>query len=155
MEKLQNKEIVLRDQNILTVDILTQYTAGKFRFISKTKLGMTCSDARNFDNSRLMKYPEAIISGYKKGALQTVEFCPEGSDFYLTIFSRTGKKVKLIDESILANLTVGTINSMYYNTNLYTQDQYKLVNSKTWADKAFIMNKEIKLDKFFYPIEDC
>ena len=145
MEKLQNKEIVLRDQNILTVDILTQYTAGKFRFISKTKLGMTCSDARNFDNPRLMKYPEAIISGYKKGALQTVEFCPEGSDFYLTIFSRTGKKVKLIDESILANLTVGTINSMYYNTNLYSQDQYKSVNSKTWADKAFVMNKEIKV----------
>ena len=140
MEKLQNKEIVLRDQDIMTVDILSQYPTGKFRFISKTRLGMTCSDARNFDNPRLIAHPESIISGYKKGALQTVQFCPEGSDFYLTIFSRTGKKVKLIDETILANLTVGTINSLYYNTNLYSSDQYKLVNSKTWADKAFVVN---------------
>ena len=140
MEKLQNKEIVLRDQDIMTVDILSQYSTGKFRFISKTRLGMTCSDARNFDNPRLITHPESIISGYKKGALQTVQFCPEGSDFYLTIFSRTGKKVKLIDETILANLTVGTINSLYYNTNLYSQDQYQSVNSKTWASKAFVIN---------------
>ena len=94
MLQLQNKEIVLKDQGMFTVDILSQYPTGKFRFISKTKLGMTCSDARNFDNPRLMAHPEAIISGYKQGALQTVQFCPEGSDFYLTIFSRTGKKVK-------------------------------------------------------------
>jgi len=140
METLQNKEIVLRDLDMMTVDILSQYPTGKFRFISKTKLGMTCSDARNFDSSRLMKYPEAIISGYKKGALQTVQFCPEGSDFYLTIFSRTGKKVKLIDESILAALTVGCINQLYFNTNLYSQDQYKMVHATSWADKAFVVN---------------
>ena len=151
MKELQNKEIVLRDQNIMTVDILSQYTTGKrtigsygkFRFISKTKLGMTCSDATPSDNTRLMKYPEAIISGYKKGTLQTVQYCPPGMDYYLTVFCRVGKKVKLIDETILANLTVGTINSMYDNTNLYNQDQYKAVNSKTWASKAFVMNFKI------------
>ena len=90
MKELQNKEIVLRDQNIMTVDILSQYTTGKrtigsygkFRFRSKTKLGMTCSDATPSDNTRLIKYPEAIISGYKKGTLQTVQYCPPGSDFY-------------------------------------------------------------------------
>ena len=143
MQKLQNKEIILKDQDIMTVDILSQYSTGKFRFITKSKLGYGCNDARNFDNPRLMKFPESIISGYKKGTLQTVEFCPEGSDFYLTVFCRVGTKVKLIDETILANLTVGTINSMYYNTNLYNQDQYKCVNSKTWADKAFVMNFKI------------
>ena len=146
METLQNKEIVLGDNNIMTVDILTQYPTGKFRFVVKTKLGYTVCDATSFDNSRLMKYPEAIISGYKKGVLQTVEFCPDGSDFYLTVFSRTGKKVKLIDETILANLTVGVINSMYTNTNLYCQDQYKMVNSISWASKAFVMNKELKTE---------
>ena len=146
MEKLQNKEIALRDQDILTVDILTQYPTGKFRFISKTRLGMTCTDARSFDNERLMKYPESIISGYKKGALQTVEFCPEGSTFYLTIFCRVGKKVKLIDETILANLTVGTINGLYYNTNLYNQDQYKTVNSTSWASKAFVLNDQTETE---------
>ena len=145
METLQNKEIVLGDNNIMTVDILTQYPTGKFRFVVKTKLGYTVCDATSFDNSRLMKYPEAIIGGYKRGTLQTVQFCPEGSTFYLTVFSRVGTKVKLIDESILADLTVGTINQLYYNTNLYDQMQYQKVNAKTWEDKAYIMNKEKEL----------
>ena len=145
MKELQNKEIVLRDNNIMTVNILNQYHAGKFRMIVKTKLGYTICDAREFDNTRMMQYPELIIGGYKKGTLHTVEFCPEGSTFYLTVFSRTGTKVKLIDESILANLTVGTINQLYYNTNLYSSEQYRSVNSKTWADKAFVMNKEVKV----------
>ena len=52
-----------------------------------------------------------------------------------------GKKVNLIDESIIAALTVGTINSMYYNTNLYSHEQYQAVNSKTWASKAYVMNE--------------
>lgn len=125
---------------INTVDILSNYTEGKFRMIVKTKLGMTCCDARDFDNPRIMKYPEAAISGYKKGVLHTVEFQPEGSDYWLTVFSRTGKTVKLIDKSILVNLTVGTINSLYYNTNLYNQTQYGAVNSKTWASYAYQMN---------------
>ena len=141
MRNLNNTDIILLDQTIMTTDILSQYTAGKFRFVVKTKLGMTVVDSRDFDNERLMKYPEALISGYKRGALQTVQFCPEGSDYYLTVFSRTGKNVKLVDESILANLTVGTINGMYDNTNLYNSNQYRAVNSKTWASKAFTMNE--------------
>ena len=141
MRNLNNTDIILLDQTIMTTDILSQYTAGKFRFVVKTKLGMTVVDSRDFDNERLMKYPDALISGYKRGALQTVQFCPEGSDYYLTVFSRTGKNVKLVDESILANLTVGTINGMYDNTNLYNSNQYRAVNSKTWASKAFTMNE--------------
>ena len=137
---LQNKLIVRKRDDIMTVDILTKYPKGKFRSVVKTKLGFSVVDARSFDNERMVKYPESIISGYKKGTLQTVEFCPDGSDFYLTVFARVGKKVNLIDESIMAALTVGTINSMYYNTNLYSQEQYQAVNSKTWASKAYVMN---------------
>tara|TARA_B100001063_G_C16703454_1_gene523888 strand:+ start:481 stop:885 length:405 start_codon:yes stop_codon:yes gene_type:complete len=125
----------------MTVDILDQYERGEFRHIVKTKLGMTCVDARDFDNVRMNKFPESIISGYKRGVLQTVQFKAEGSDTWLTVFSRTGKKVKLIDETILRNLTVGTINSMFDNTNLMDQNQYRAVNSKTWASMAFIMNE--------------
>ena len=131
---------------IQTIDILSNYTEGKFRMIVKTKLGMTCCDARDFDNPRIMKYPEAAISGYKKGVLQTVQFQPEGSEHWLTVFSRTGKTVKLIDKSILVNLTVGTINSMYYNTNLYNWEQYKAVNSKTWASYAYQMNQPAEVE---------
>jgi hypothetical protein len=138
---MTNPNIILVDRTILTVDILSQYTSGQFRMVVKTKLGMTVVDARSFDNPRIMANPEAAISGYKAGALQTVQFKPEGSDFWLTVFSRTGKKVKLIDEAILAKLTVGTINSLYHNTNLYNWEQYKRVNSKTWASMAFVQNE--------------
>ena len=143
MKELQNKEIKMTmkmHSELMTVDILSQYKTGKFRMVVKTKLGMTVCDARNFDNPRIIANPECAISGYKSGALQTVQFCPEGSDFWLTIFSRTGKKVKLIDESILANLTVGTINGMYSNTNLMDMQQYKLVGSTSWASMAFVQN---------------
>ena len=145
MKNLQNKSIVMLDHSIMTVDTLSQYRSGKFRHVVKTALGYTVCDSREFENARMMQYPESIIQSYKKGVLQTVEFCPEGSTFYLTVFSRTGTKVKLIDESILANLTVGTINQLYYNTNLYSSEQYRSVNSNTWADKAFVMNKEVKV----------
>jgi len=143
MKELQNKEIKMTmkmQSELMTVDILSQYKTGKFRMVVKTKLGMTVCDARSFDNPRIIANPECAISGYKSGALQTVQFCPEGSDFWLTIFSRTGKKVKLIDESILANLTVGTINGMYSNTNLMDMQQYKLVGSTSWASMAFVQN---------------
>ena len=131
---------LINTTGIHTVDILSNYTEGKFRMIVKTKLGMTCCDARDFDNPRIMENPERAITGYKKGVLHTVQFQPEGSEFWLTVFSRTGKNVKLIDESILVNITVGTINGLYYNTNLYNHTQYQAVNSKTWASYAYQMN---------------
>ena len=146
MRKVENSELVIvGNEKLMLTDILTRYTAGKFRSIVKTKLGMTCVDARDFDNPRMMENPECIISGYKKGTLQTVQFQPEGYSHWLTVFSRTGKVVNLIDESILVNLTVGTINSMYYNTNLYNQYQYKAVNSKSWASMAYKMNEEVEV----------
>lgn len=144
MNTIQNKNITIGnyalETSFMTTDILTQYPSGKYRMIIKTKLGMTCCDARSFDNPRIHANPELAISGYKHGTLQAVQFCPEGSDFYLTIFSRTGKKVKLIDESILADLTVGTINGMFDNTQLMDMSQYKLVGSTSWASKAFTQN---------------
>lgn len=146
MREINNSELVIvGNRDMMLVDILSQYASGKFRMVVKTRLGMTCVDSRDFDNPRIMANPECAISGYKKGALQTVQFQPEGSDIWLTIFSRTGKKVKLIDESILVNLTVGTINSMYYNTNLYDHHQYKAVNSKSWASMAYKMNEEVEV----------
>lgn len=132
---------LINTTGIQTVDILSNYREGKFRMIVKTRLGMTCCDAMDFDNPRIMANPERAITGYKKGVLQTVQFQPAGSDHWSTVFSRTGKKVNLIDKSILVNLTVGTINGLYYNTNLYNHTQYRAVNSKTWASYAYQMNQ--------------
>jgi hypothetical protein len=99
---------------------------------------MTINDTRSYDNEYHMTYPESIITAYKKGTLQTVEFCPDGSDYYCTIFARKGNKIVIIDETILGNLTVGTINQLYSNTNLYNQAQYSAVGAKTWADRAYV-----------------
>ena len=147
MREFKNKAIKMTmalQSTIMTTDILSHAEAGQFRMVVKTKLGMTVVDARSFDNPRIMANPESAISGYKKGALQTVQFKAHGSDTWLTVFSRTGKRVKLIDEAILANLTVGTINGMYYNTKLMDMAQYKLVGSKTWASMAFVQNETME-----------
>jgi hypothetical protein len=137
---------LINTAKINTVNYLTDYTKGKFRFITKCRAGwMTVSDAREFDNDIYIKNPESLLTNFKKGALQTVEFCPEGGNYYLTVFARKGNKVALIDEAILANLTVGTINQLFYNTNLYNQDQYNVVNAKTWADRAYVANNVAEL----------
>ena len=143
MKEFKNKSIRMThslQSELMVTDILSQYGAGEFRMVVKTRLGMTVCDARSFETPRICANPELAISGYKAGALQTVQFKPEGSDFWLTVFSRTGKRVKLIDEAILANLTVGTINGMYSNTNLMDMQQYKLVGSTSWASMAFVEN---------------
>jgi hypothetical protein len=51
-----------------------------------------------------------------------------------------GKKVWAMDV-LLKDMEVGDINQSLYNTGLYSQEQYKAVNSKSWADKAYVMNK--------------
>jgi hypothetical protein len=81
------------------------------------------------------------LNRWKKGALQTIEFQPEGAKHWLTVFAKKGTKVILIDEKIAEQLEVGTVNQLFYNTNLYSQDQYKAVGAKTWADKVFVKNE--------------
>lgn len=81
------------------------------------------------------------LNRWRKGALQTIQFKAEGTNHWLTVFARKGTKVVLIDEKIAEDVTVGTINSLFYNTNLMDQNQYQAVNAKTWADKAFLLNE--------------
>ena len=143
MNKIIDNLKIINCTGIPTVDYIQNKTITGVRYISKCRAGfMTISDARDFDLPRLNKRKEGLIDGFKKGALQTVQVQLEGSDYWLTVFARVGKKVKLIDNAILEDLTVGTINSLYYNTNLYNSGQYAAVNSKTWASKAFTYNEE-------------
>lgn len=127
---------------IKTNQVLSIASKGEFRFVVKCRGGfMTVIDARANDNEQYMKYPETLLSSYIKGALQTIEFKPEGYDNYLTVFARNGKKIILIDEAILTDLTVSTINQFWVNTELYNQSQYSAVGAKTWADKAYVDNR--------------
>jgi len=136
---------------IHTIDIINndhyEKTPGKFRFITKCKAGyMTCNDARDFDDERLYNNPASVLSSYKKGALHTVEYKPAGSDNFFTVFAKKGNKIIVIDDAIMRGLDVGCVNQLWYNTNLYNSDQYRAVNSKTWADKVFVMNQQAEVE---------
>ena len=81
------------------------------------------------------------LNRWKKGALQTILFLAEGSEYPLVVFARKGNKVMIIDEEIARGVEIGTINQLFYNTNLMDQAQYRSVKAKTWADKAFLLNE--------------
>jgi hypothetical protein len=118
----------------LNVVDFIQGRKGTFRAIVKVQAGFYSSV--NCDNASLA----SVVSRFKKGALQTVEFIPEGATYPLTVFAKKGKNIVLADEALLQEMTVGDINGLYSNSNLYDQAQYKAVNAKTWADKAFVIN---------------
>jgi len=80
------------------------------------------------------------LNRWKKGTLQTIQFKAEGSKHWLTVFARKGTKVIILDLKIAEQLEVGTVNSLFYNTNLMDQGQYQSMRAKTWADKVFLIN---------------
>jgi hypothetical protein len=137
---------LINTTGVHTVDYLKGYTKGKFRFVTKCRAGfMTVSDANERSNEYYINHPETLLNGHKKGALYTIEFCPDGGDYYLTVFATKGKTVVLIDETILLDLTVGTINQFWINTNLYSQTQYQAVGAKTWADRAYSITEQLEV----------
>jgi len=117
---------------------------GQFRVISKCKAGfMTVSEFNSHVDETFSNDPSQVLGWFKKGALQTVEFKAEGSNYWLTVFARVGKKIKLIDEDMMKGLKVGVVNSLWFNTELYNHNQYKMVKAKTWDSNVFVMNEEV------------
>jgi hypothetical protein len=118
--------------------------AGQFRAIVKVQAGfLTVVDDLGIQNNWGRKqWTRAIdvFRGFKKGALQTIEFKADNSrhGIWLTVFARAGNKIKLMDEQLFADMEVGDINQDWSNTNLYSQAQYSAVGARTWADKAFV-----------------
>ena len=140
-----NKPII-NTTRIQSVDIIKadHYPTepGKFRFITKCQAGyMICNDARDFDDARLYANPASVLSAYKKGALQSVQYKPSGSDVYFTVFAKKGTKIVIMDEAIMRGLDVACVNQLWYNTNLMDSNQYKSVNASSWASKVFVMNE--------------
>ena len=87
------------------------------------------------------------LNRWKKGTLQTIQFKAEGTNHWMTVFAKKGTKIILLDQKIAETVEVGTINQLFYNTNLMDQAQYKAVKAKTWADKVFVLNEEKDLSK--------
>jgi len=134
---------VINTINIPTVNFI-KGNKGQFRAISKVRTGfMTVVDFRDFENEMFSNNPSQVLGWFKKGALQTVEFKPEGSQYWLTVFARVGKKIKVVDVDMLKDLKVGVVNPLWSNTELYSQFQYQAVKAKTWDSFAFVMNEEV------------
>ena len=113
---------------------------GEFRFVLKQANGFGISVASPAMNATFNTHLELTLSMGKKGVVQTVEFKAEDGEHWFPIFKRKGKKIQ-IDRELLNVLTVGTINSLFLNTELYNQEQYKLNGAKTWADLAYGKNE--------------
>ena len=138
-------KLVVVDKSINRVDFIAGQV-GTYRAIVKVKAGfVTVVDDLGIQANWGKKQWNSAIDvfrNFKKGALQTIQFKADnsrGAD-WLTVFAKVGTKIKLIDDSLLADLKIGDINQNWSNTNLYNQNQYQAVGAKTWADNAFITN---------------
>lgn len=138
----QNPEVIVIDRAISRCNFIKG--EGTYRAIVKSKAGfMTTVDdlgvVANWSRKEWLRGID-VFRDFKKGALQSIQFQAEGSKHWLTVFAKVGTKIKLIDDAILADMTVGDINQNWSNSNLYSQYQYQAVGAKTWADKAYVKN---------------
>ena len=138
---------IINVTGIPTIDVLDKYENGRFRFITKTRAGyISCHDAPDFQNPRYKKNPEFLLTAYKKGVIQSIQFLPTDEndkpehEIWLTVFARQGKKIHYVDEAILRNLKVAAVNQFWYNTQLFSTRQYGAVNTKTWDSYVFRQN---------------
>jgi hypothetical protein len=95
----------------------------------------------NWPSGAQWKSAMSVFRGFKKGALQTIQFRAEGSTHWITVFARKGNKIVLMDTQMFLDMEVADINQNWSTTNLYSQTNYKLAGAKTWADKAFVSNE--------------
>ncbi len=85
--------------------------------------------------------PYQAFRRFQTGAIMNISFMNQNVNHNFTIYARHGKKVWISPE-LAKDITVADINdgSQMVKTSLYSQDQYKAVNAKTWASKVFIQN---------------
>lgn len=135
---------IINTTNINEVDFITGRT-GEYRAIVKCKAGfmVVVEDLgiqNKWSNGADWKRAIDVFRGFKKGALQTIQFRADGTEHWLTVFAKVGTKVKLMDEQMFRDMRIGDINQNWSNTNLYSQRQYSVVNGKTWDSKAYVYN---------------
>ena len=143
MKNTQSMQEIVNIAKVGTTDFI-QGRKGQYRAIVKCQakfmtvvedLGIAANWGRKEWNSAI-----DVFRGFKRGALQTIQFRAEDSNTWITVFAKAGNKVVLADVELLMDMTVGDINQDWSKTNLYNQMQYAAVNAKTWADKAFVKN---------------
>ena len=138
---------IFNSERINQVDFIND-RKGEYQAIVKVQAGfMTTVDDLgvkcNWSNGPQWKSAIEVFRSFKKGALQTIQFKAKGSDTWLTVFARSGNKIKLMDTAMFLAMEVGDINQNWSKTNLYSQNNYRLAGAKTWASKAFVANEPL------------
>ena len=123
-----------RDLKVLS--FMDDFKAGKgtYRVITKCQAGFMVSSDVEADSAI------QAFRRYKPKAIQSIAFLLNGG-YPITVYARNGKKV-WASECFLREVEVGDINQDLSNTALYSQHQYAMVNAKSWASKAYVMNEE-------------
>jgi hypothetical protein len=132
---MKNIIIAVKNKDLQLLSFGDKFEAGKgtYRVITKCKAGFMCSSDVEA-NSAIQAFRR-----YKPKAIQSIAYLLE-SGHPVTVYARNGKKV-WASECFLRDIEVGDINQDLHNTALYNQYQYKAVNAKSWASKAYVMNE--------------
>ena len=135
---MKNIIIAQRNKDLKVLSFMDNFVAGEGTYcvITKCKAGFTITSDIKASNAI------QAFRRYKVKAIQSIAYLI-GDGYPVTVYARSGKKV-WASECFLSEVTVGDINQDLSNTALYGQGQYQAVNAKTWADKAYVMNEEVK-----------
>ena len=127
--------VVVKREGLQVVPTSTEMGKGTYVIATKSKSGFPTISMIEADSVY------SAFRRYRVGAILNLSFLTE-SGFALTAYSRKGKKIN-ISSQLAKDLTVGDINdgSEMHKTALYSQEQYKAVNAKSWASKVFVNNK--------------
>jgi hypothetical protein len=127
---VKNKRIRVTVSNHLK-DTNKEY---EFRIANKCQAGFI-----NIHDSK--GTPSDVMSGWSKNSLVNIQVkhtWDNGREIWLNVFTTKGGKWYSIDRGFLEVLTVGNMRTSF--PDMCDMKLWELVNSKTWADKAFVQN---------------
>jgi hypothetical protein len=85
--------------------------------------------------------PSEIIGSWSKNSLVNIQVkhtWDNGREIWYNVFTTKGGKWHSIDRGFLEVITVGTMRQSF--PDMCDMKLWELVNTKTWADKAFVQN---------------
>lgn len=106
----------------------------EFRIANKCQAGFT-----NIHETK--GTPREVIGGWSKNALITIQVkhtWDDGQVIWFNVFTTKGGKWYSIDRGFLEVITVGIMRESF--PVMCDMKLWELVNTKTWADKAFVQN---------------
>lgn len=127
---VKNKRITVTVSNHIK-DTNKEY---EFRIANKCQAGFI-----NIHDSK--GTPSDVIRGWSKNSLLNIQVkhtWDDGKVIWFNVFTTKGGKWYSIDRGFLEVITVGTMRQSF--PDMCDMSLWELVNTKTWADKAFVQN---------------